>query len=124
MNLKNRVQLIGNLGGNPEIREFKSDKKLAKFSVATVNIYKKDGKIVKDTQWHSVIVWDNLAEIAKLNLRTGTEVVIDGRLVRRSYKTKTGEKRFVSEVIAERMLFRNRNKVAVQTEINFDSKRA
>lgn len=124
MNLKNRVQLIGNLGGNPEIREFKSNKKFAKFSVATVNIYKKEGKIVKDTQWHTVIVWDNLAEIAKLNLRTGTEVVIDGRLVRRSYKTKTGEKRFVSEVIAERMLFRNRNKVAVQTEINFDSKRA
>ncbi len=123
MNLRNRVQLIGNLGAEPIVKEFGNNKKLARFSVATQDIYKKDGKLVKDLQWHSVVAWDKIAESVEKNLVKGSEVVIDGRLIRRSYNDKNGEKQFISEIIAESLLFRNRN-IAVQTELEFENKRA
>lgn len=106
MNLRNRVQLIGNLGANPVIKEFGNNKKIARFSLATQDIYKKEGKLIKDTQWHTVVAWDKLADIAEDKLQTGSEVVIDGKLIRRSYNDKNGEKRYISEVIAESLLYR------------------
>lgn len=123
MNLRNRVQLIGNLGSEPVIRDFGNNKKMARFSVATQDIYKKDGKFVKDVQWHSVVAWDKIAETAEKNMGKGTEVVIDGRLIRRSYNDKNGDKQYISEIIAEALLFRNKN-IAVQTELEFENKRA
>ncbi len=123
MNLRNRVQLIGNLGSEPIIKEFGNNKKMARFSIATQDIYKKDGKLVKEVQWHSIVAWDKIAESAEKNLVKGTEVVIDGRLIRRSYNDKNGEKQFISEIIAEGLLFRNKT-MAVQMELEFENKRA
>lgn len=107
MNLRNRVQLIGNLGANPSIREFEKGNKVAKFSIATTDIYKRDKEYIKDTQWHNIVAWGKNAEIAEKNLSVGSEVVIDGRLTQRSYIDKNGIKQYIYEIIAEIILCRS-----------------
>ena len=95
--LKNKVQLIGNLGNDPEMVTLDNGNKLAKFSIATNESYKNsEGEKVTDTQWHNVVAWGKLAEIAENYLIKGKEVMIEGRLVSRSYETKDGEKRYMS----------------------------
>ena len=97
--LRNTVQLIGNLGKDPEIRTFENGRKLATFSVATTDTYKNQkGEKVQDTQWHNVVIWGKLAEIAEKYLRKGNEVCVEGKLVHRSYETSAGEKRYTTEV--------------------------
>lgn len=107
MNLRNRVQLIGNLGSDPKVREFETGKKMARFSVATTDVIKKDGKFEKTVSWHNVTAWGNNAEIAEKNLVTGTEVIIEGRLVSSQYNDKSGTTRKISEIIAESLMYRN-----------------
>ena len=107
MNLRNRVQLIGNLGAAPVVRDFGNNKKLARFSVATTDVFKKGNDLIKDTQWHNIVAWDKLADIAEKNLRTGTEVVIDGRLMRRSYEDTRGFKQYITEIVVETLLYNN-----------------
>ena len=103
--LRNRVQLIGNLGNNPEIITLESGKKLAKISIATNETYKNaQGEKVTDTQWHNVIAWNKTAEIIEKYLEKGNEVAIEGKLTNRSYETKEGEKRFITEVIVNEIL--------------------
>ena len=97
--LKNRVQLLGNLGADPEMVILENGSKLAKFSIATNETYKnQEGEKVTDTQWHNVVAWGKLAEIAENFLVKGKEVMIEGKLVNRSYETKEGAKRYVTEV--------------------------
>ncbi|MEL7271090.1 MAG: single-stranded DNA-binding protein [Bacteroidota bacterium] len=97
--LKNRVQLLGNLGADPEMVILENGSKLAKFSVATNETYKnQEGEKVTDTQWHNIVAWGKLAEIAENFLVKGKEVMIEGKLVNRSYETKEGAKRYVTEV--------------------------
>lgn len=106
--LKNKVQLIGNLGNDPEIIALDSGKKLAKFSIATNETYKNaQGEKVTDTQWHNVVAWGKLAEITENHLSKGKEVMIEGKLTSRSYETKTGEKRFITEVVCQELLMLN-----------------
>ena len=103
--LKNRVQLIGNLGMDPEIKKFDNNKTMAKFSLATTETYKNaEGKKVDDTQWHNVIAWGNLAIIAEKYLNKGREVAIEGRLVHRSYEDKDGIKKYITEIVANEIL--------------------
>jgi single-strand DNA-binding protein len=103
--LRNKVQLIGNLGNNPEIITLESGKKLAKFSIATNETYKNaKGEKVTDTQWHNVIAWEKTAEIAEKYLEKGKEVAIEGKLTSRSYDDKDGVKRYVTEIIVSEML--------------------
>jgi single-strand DNA-binding protein len=103
--LRNKVQLIGNLGNNPEIITLESGKKLAKFSIATNESYKNSqGEKVTDTQWHNVVAWNKTAEIIERYLEKGSEVAIEGKLTSRSYETKEGEKRYVTEVVANEVL--------------------
>ncbi|MEH6681810.1 MAG: single-stranded DNA-binding protein [Sediminicola sp.] len=97
--LRNRVQLIGNLGEDPEIVTMDSGTKLAKFHLATNESYKNaKGEKVTDTQWHNIVIWGKLADIAEKFLLKGKEVVIEGKLVTRSFETKEGEKRYITEV--------------------------
>ncbi len=104
-NLRNRVMLIGNLGGNPEIVNLESGKKLAKFSLATNGSYKTaKGEKVDDTQWHNLIAWNNTASIVENFVTKGTEVAIDGKLVTRSYTDNKGEKRYVTEIVVNEIL--------------------
>ncbi|MFC4262933.1 single-stranded DNA-binding protein [Ferruginibacter yonginensis] len=97
--LKNKVQLIGNLGNAPEVRNTESGKKLVRFSIATNEQYKNaKGERVTETQWHNVIAWGKVADIAERFLLKGTEVAIEGKLVNRNYTDKEGNKKYVTEI--------------------------
>lgn len=97
--LKNKVQLIGNLGMNPEIKEVAGGKKMARFSMATNESYR-DANGVKqtETQWHNLIAWGKVADLAEKFLNKGNEVVIEGKLINRNYTDKDGVKRYITEV--------------------------
>ena len=103
--MKNKVQLIGNLGTDPEIINLESGKKLAKIAIATNESYTNDkGEKVTDTQWHNVIAWGKIAEIIEKYLKKGKEVAIEGKLTHRSYEDKHGDKRYATEVVASELL--------------------
>lgn len=103
--LKNNVQLIGNVGNEPEITNLDSGKKVAKFSLATNESYKDSkGEKVTNTQWHSIVEWGKVAVIVEKYVSKGKEVVLKGKLTSRSYETKAGEKRFVTEVVIDEIL--------------------
>ena len=103
--LRNKVQLIGNLGNDPEIINLETGKKLAKFSVATNESYKNaQGEKITDTQWHNVVAWGKTADIIEKYVTKGKEVAIEGKLTSRSYETKTGEKRYITEVVCNELL--------------------
>ncbi len=103
--LRNKVQLIGNLGNDPEIITLESGKKLAKFSLAT-NESSKDasGQKVDNVQWHNLIAWNKTADIVEKYVTKGKEIAIEGKLTSRSYETKEGEKRYVTEVVVNELL--------------------
>jgi single-strand DNA-binding protein len=104
-NLRNRVQLIGNLGMKPEIKTLESGKKLAKFSIATNETYKNaKGEKITDTQWHNVIAWNKTAEIAEMFLDKGKEVAIEGKLTTRSWDDEQGNKRYMTEIVCSELL--------------------
>lgn len=103
--LKNKVQLIGNLGGNPEVKTTEGGKKLARFSIATHEVYRNaKGDKVTETQWHNLVAWGKVAEIAEKFLVKGSEVAIEGKLVNRSYNDKEGHKKYVTEVQVNEVL--------------------
>jgi len=103
--LKNKVQLIGNLGNAPEVRTTESGKKLVKFSVATNEVYRNaNGEKIKETQWHNLIAWGKLADIAEKYLLKGTEVAIEGKLVNRNYTDKEGNKKYITEIQVNELL--------------------
>ena len=103
--LRNKVQLIGNLGNDPEIITMDSGKKLAKFSIATNETYKnQQGDRVTDTQWHNVVAWGKTAEIIEEYVTKGKEVAVEGKLTSRSYDDKEGNKRYTTEVVCNELL--------------------
>jgi single-strand DNA-binding protein len=103
--LKNKVQLIGNLGNAPEVRNTESGKKLVRFSVATNEQYKNaKGERVTETQWHNLIAWGKVADIAEKFLVKGTEVAIEGKLVNRNYTDKEGNKKYITEIQVNELL--------------------
>jgi len=103
--LKNKVQLIGNLGNKPEIRSLESGKKMARFSMATNEVYRsQNGDKVTETQWHNLIAWGKVAELAEKFLEKGTEIMIEGKLINRNYTDKEGVKRYVTEVQVNEIL--------------------
>jgi single-strand DNA-binding protein len=107
--LRNRVQLIGNLGADPELIEFESGSKKASFSLATTESYKnQSGEKVTETQWHRVILWGGQATVAEKYLQKGREVAIQGKLITREYEDKTGQKRYITEVVADELLLLGR----------------
>jgi single-strand DNA-binding protein len=103
--LKNRVQLIGNLGQDPEIVTLESGSKLAKFSLATSDYYKNaKGEKVEDTQWHNIVAWGKTAEIVESYLTKGKQVAVEGKLIHRTYETKEGEKKYFTEIKCNELL--------------------
>ncbi|MFH4964715.1 single-stranded DNA-binding protein [Gaetbulibacter sp. M235] len=103
--LRNKVQLIGNLGNDPEIINLESGKTLAKFSIATNESYTNNkGEKVTDTQWHNVVAWGKTAQIIEKYVTKGKEVAIEGKLTNRSYETKEGEKRFITEIVCNELM--------------------
>ena len=103
--LKNKVQLIGNVGNAPEVKTLDGGKKVANFSMATNEFYKySKGEKEQNTEWHNIVAWGKLAEIVEQFVGKGKEVAIEGKLTNRSYETKEGEKRYVTEVVASEIL--------------------
>ncbi len=103
--LKNKVQLIGNLGNDPEIVTLESGRKLAKFSMATNDSYRNNkGEKVTETQWHNVVAWGKTADIIESYLAKGKEVAVEGKLNTRSYEDKQGVKRYITEVVCQELL--------------------
>ena len=98
-NLKNSVRLIGYLGKDPEVRVFESGNKKVSFSLATNDTYKNDkGEKVVDTQWHNLVIWGKLGDIAEKYLKKGSEIAVEGRLIHREYEAGAGEKRYFTEI--------------------------
>ena len=103
--LRNKVQLIGNLGQTPEIKSFEGGRKMARFSLVTNESYRNaNGDTIKDAQWHNVVAWGKTAEIIEKFCDKGKEVGIEGRLVNRSYNGKDGEKKYITEVQVSEVL--------------------
>ena len=108
--LKNKVQLIGNVGNNVEVKNTESGKKLARFSIATNESYRNaKGEKITETTWHNVVAWGKVAEIAEKFLQKGTEVALEGKLTNRSYNDKEGIKKIIYEVqVSELLLLGNK----------------
>jgi single-strand DNA-binding protein len=103
--LKNNVQLTGNVGKAPEILTLSTGKKLAKFSLATRETYTNyKGEKVTDTQWHSIVAWGPIAELVEKQVPRGKEIEISGKLNSRSYEDKSGNKKYVTEVVCREFI--------------------
>ena len=103
--LRNKVQLIGRLGQDPEIITFEDGNKLAKFSLATDDSYKdKSGNKVERTYWHSVVVKNGLVKVVEDYVTKGKEIAIEGKLTNRSWDDKDGNKHYVTEIVANELL--------------------
>jgi single-strand DNA-binding protein len=103
--LRNKVQLIGNLGNDPEIITLEGGKKLAKFSLATNDSYKDaSGQKIENVYWHNLIAWNKTADIVEKYLTKGREIAIEGKLTNRSYEDKNGQKHYITEVVVNEIL--------------------
>lgn len=100
----NKVILVGRLGIDPEIKSFESGAKVASFRIATSESYKnKEGQRVENTEWHNIVMWRGLADIAERYLRKGDQVYIEGRIRTRMWEDKDGNKRYTTEIEAQNM---------------------
>lgn len=103
--MKNTVQLIGNVGNDPEIKNLDGGKKVANITMATNEVYyKENGDKVEQTEWHKVVAWGKTAEIIEKYVSKGLQIGIEGKLTHRSYDDKNGEKRYITEVVANEVL--------------------
>ena len=112
-NLRNSVQLIGNLGQDPKLLELESGKKLVKFSLATNEYYNQDGEKKTQTYWHNIIAWGKTAELMQDLLTKGSQVAIQGKLSHRSYEDKEGQTKYFSEVVANEFVSFKRSNTPV-----------
>lgn len=96
--LRNRVQLIGHLGTDVEVKTIPNGAKVANMRIATTDRYLTNGEWKEDTQWHNLVMWERLAERAEQHLKKGAFLMVEGRLEHRSYKDKNGENRYFTEI--------------------------
>lgn len=100
----NKVILVGNLGKDPEIRHLDTGRAVANFSLATSETYKnRNGERVTNTEWHNIVLWTPLAEIAERFLKKGNQVYIEGKITTRSYDDKDGNRKYITEVVGREM---------------------
>lgn len=97
-NLRNKVQLIGHLGADPEVKNFDSGKKNVNIRLATNESYKVNNEWKEETQWHRLVAWDRIADRIEQNLQKGNFVLIEGKLTHRSYEDSKGESKYISQV--------------------------
>ncbi|MCB2203705.1 single-stranded DNA-binding protein [bacterium] len=102
----NKVMLIGNLGGDPELRYTESNIPVVSFSLATNESYKdQNGTLVERTEWHRCVAWRKLAELFGEYLKKGSKVYVEGKLQTRSWDDKDGNKRYMTEVVVNDFMF-------------------
>lgn len=97
----NKVILVGHLGKDPEVRHLEGGVSVASFPLATSETYNKDGRKVEQTEWHNIVMWRGLADIASKYLQKGKLVYIEGKLRTRSFEDKEGHKKYTTEIVAE-----------------------
>ncbi len=101
----NRVMLIGNLGKDPDMQFLEGNIAVAKFSLATTEAYKdRNGRLMTQTEWHTIVLWRGLAELAQKYLHKGSQVYIEGRLKTRSWEDKEGNKKFATEIVGDNLI--------------------
>jgi single-strand DNA-binding protein len=121
----NKVILVGNLGKDPEVRHLEGGAAVANFPLATSESYKdKAGNRIEQTEWHNIVVWRGLAEIAGKFLKKGTTVCIEGKLRTRAWEDKEGHKRYTTEVVAENFTVVGSNRREDHTNSNSNSQSA
>ena len=103
--MRNKVQLIGNVGQEPEIKTFDGGRKMANITLATNDHYTNEkGERVEQTEWHRITAWGKVAEIIEKYVDKGKEIAVEGKLTHRSYEDKDGNKRYITEVLANDIL--------------------
>lgn len=112
--LRNSVRLVGNLGIDPEVKVFDSNKTLVRLSLATNETYRNDkGEKVTETQWHNLVFWGQQAKLAEQFLKKGDEIAVEGKLSTRNYIDKEGIKRYVTEIVVNDFM-----RVGLKKEVN------
>lgn len=107
----NKVQLIGNVGADPEIKTLQGGKKVVKLSLATTDSYKNAaGERIKETQWHNLVAWNRTAERAEKYLKKGSKIVVDGKLINKSYTDKEGVKKYSTEILVNDLMMLDKTK--------------
>jgi single-strand DNA-binding protein len=127
----NRVMLIGNLGKDPDMQYLEGNIGVAKFPLATTETFKdRSGKLVSQTEWHTVVLWRGLAELAQKYLHKGSLVYIEGRLRTRSWEDKEGNRKFATEVVGDNLIMLDKRTessghttpgTTTQTDVGLDS---
>jgi single-strand DNA-binding protein len=103
--LKNKVQLIGHVARDPEIKETEKGKKWCRLNIGTTEQYRNArGEKISDTQWHQLVAWGKIAEIVERYCKKGSKIAIEGKLNNRSYVDKDGNKKYVTEVVVSELL--------------------
>ena len=119
----NKVILVGNLGKDPEVRYLDSGVAVANFSLATTENYKnKQGEKVSQTEWHNIVLWRGLAEVAEKWLKKGSSVYVEGKIRSRKWEDKEGNTRYTTEILADNMTMLGGKSstagIPINTEIN------
>lgn len=113
----NRVMLIGNLGKDPDVQTLEGNIPVAKFPLATTEAFKdRSGKQVSQTEWHTVVLWRGLAELAQKYLHKGSLVYIEGRLKTRNWEDKEGHKKYVTEIIGDNLIMLDKKMEGARTQ--------
>lgn len=120
----NKVILIGNLGKDPDVRRLESGAVVASFPIATSEIYtdKTSGQKKEITDWHDVVVWRGLAEIAEKYIRKGTKIYVEGKLKKRSWQDKDGTMRYSTEVVGDEITILSRSENSEKKGAPYNSK--
>ena len=114
----NKVMLIGNVGKEPEIQYLEGNICIAKFPLATTENYKEKGTLISQTEWHTVVLWRGLAELAQKYLHKGSLVYIEGRLRTRNWEDRDKNKRFATEIVGDNLVMLDKRKEQSETQNN------
>jgi single-strand DNA-binding protein len=115
----NRVMLIGNLGKDPDMQFLEGNIAVAKFSLATTEAYKdRNGRLMTQTEWHTIVLWRGLAELAQKYLHKGSQVYVEGRLKTRSWEDKEGNKKFATEIVGDNLIMLDKRADGTQPGID------
>ncbi|MFA5218956.1 MAG: single-stranded DNA-binding protein [Bacteroidales bacterium] len=122
----NKVILVGNVGKDPEIRHLENNLVLARFSLATSETYKnRNGEMVTNTEWHNIVAWRQLAELAERFIRKGRQLYVEGKITTRQWDDKEGNKRYTTEIVADNIrLLGKREDIEQSNDSNVRSSRA
>ena len=118
----NKVILVGNLGKDPDIQVLEGNIVVAKFSLATTEAFRdRSGKVRSETEWHTIVLWRGLAEIARKFLKKGSQVYVEGKLKTKSWEDKDGNKKFATEIVGDNLVMLDKKSGDDDFETDIDS---